>query len=442
MTSLDDFWNWRWYGKKECTMESNDYRTNTEKIETKPPVTTGKSKKVKKKSAIAKLTEKRRASESGSEFGSSVSLRSNCSKVLPESAENINLNKKGDNSKLDASNDSKDIEISNLKGTDNLPTDTISSKINDIKQDNISLNLNTDSKKDIIKDKLGSSTLETSDKKDNSANVKVIHNIEDLTDKPTPKPRSLKVISDASDISPSNYMEVDSDSDDKDKKVDIDLLSSKAPSDATVKRFRALKVANQRSESLESLKNSPFVPKPPDTPKSGRRPSKYLSKGEKRNRDPNSSSEEHDNSAKTKKQENDDVFIAENKSNPINTSSSKMGSKSDLKDNDDQNDVQMSPGRDSKIGSEVDLAQITENYKHVLQNDTGSLGFGKLPPLSPISRPPPLPGDVSSRSLRTTYKVDTSHKKVDKISYDSVSNRSSVSSAVMTPISIKEARAR
>jgi hypothetical protein len=49
-----------------------------------------------------------------------------------------------------------------------------------------------------------------------------------------------------------------------------------------------------------------------------------------------------------------------------------MGSKSDLKDNDDQNDVQMSPSRDSKIGSEVDLAQITENYKHVLQNDTGS----------------------------------------------------------------------
>lgn len=420
-------------------MESNDYRINTEKIETKPPVTTGKSKKVKKKSAIAKLTEKRRASESGSEFGSTVSLRSNCSKVLPESGENINLDKKGDNSKLDASNDSKDVEISNLKGGDNLQTDTISSKINDIKQDNISLNLNTDNKKDTIKDKLDSSTLETTDKKDNSANVKVICNIEDLTDKPTPKPRSLKVISDASDISPSNYMEVDSDSDEKDKKVDSDFLSSKAPSDATVKRFRALKVANQRSESLESLKNSPFVPKPPDTPKSGRRPSKYLSKGEKRNRDPNSSSEEPDNSAKTKKQENDDVFIAENKSNSNNTSRSKMGSKSDLKD---QNDVQMSPGRDSKIGSQVDLAQITENYKHVLQNDTGSLGFGKLPPLSPISHPPPLQGDVSSRSLRTTYKVDTSYKKVDKSNYDSVSNRSSVSTAVMTPISIKEARAR
>jgi len=149
MTSLDDFWNWRWYGKKECTMESNDYRINTEKIETKPPVT-GKSKKVKKKSAIAKLTEKRRASESGSEFGSTVSLRSNCSKVLPESGENINLVKKGDNSKLDASNDSKDIEISNLKGGDNLQTDTISSKINDIKQDNISLNLNTDNKNETI----------------------------------------------------------------------------------------------------------------------------------------------------------------------------------------------------------------------------------------------------------------------------------------------------
>jgi hypothetical protein len=66
---------------------------------------------------------------------------------------------------------------------------TISSKINDIKQDNISLNLNTDNKKDTIKDKLGSSTLETTDKKDNSANVKVIRNIED--DKPTPKPRSV-----------------------------------------------------------------------------------------------------------------------------------------------------------------------------------------------------------------------------------------------------------
>ncbi|CAC5398640.1 INPP5E [Mytilus coruscus] len=102
----------------------------------------------------------------------------------------------------------------------------------------------------------------------------------------------------------------------------------------------------------------------------------------------------------------------------------------------------MSPGRDSKMGSEVDIAQITENYKHVLQNDGDSMTFGKLPPVSPKTHPPPLPGDISSRSLRTAYRADTSFKRIDKTSFDTISNRSSTSSAIIAPISIKEARAR
>lgn len=429
-------------------MEISDDASPKEKIETKPPVT--KAKKVKKKSAIAKLTEKRRLSESGSEFGSSASLRSNSSKVLPEkNNENVNLNKNEDDSKLDAKKYTKDIEISHLNKRDNLEIEIVSTEK---KQEDLSINLNVDfNKKDIVKNKLGPSVTEQkTEKKDNLTDLNVNANIACISDtsktvdnKPTAKHRKDKFTSDASDISPSNYMDIDSDNDEKDKQVDDGLINNNSPSDATVRRFRALKVANQRSESLESLKNSPFVPKPPDTPKSGRRHSKFTSIGEKRNRDPNSSSEEPDNSAKTKKQEakidatsNDDVFIVD-----TNSSTTNMGSKSDLKDTD-QNDVLMSPGRESKMGSEVDIAQITENYKHALQNDTGPLGFGKLPPVSPKTHPPPMPGDISSRSLRTTYKAETVYKRTDKSNFDSVSNRSSGSSAIIAPITTKEARAR
>lgn len=409
-------------------MESNDDGTNKDKIDTRPPVTKGK--KVKKKSAIAKLAEKRRQSESGSEFGSTTSLRSNTSKVITDNnTTNVNLDGKQD-LKVNSSSDKKDIEIFNLKRGDNSGT-SIRVTSSEGKHDTLLSNLDRDTLKKPEQSKLNSLN-PTEDferlnvNNNSSAGSSKVDDL-DVTNKPIPRPRNYKVLSDASEISPTNYMDIDSDGEDKNKKVEDDIVSNKAPSDATVRRFRALKVANQRSESLESLKNSPFVPKPPDTPKSGRRHSKY--KGEKRNRDPNSSGEEQD-SSKAKKQDNieetmstDEVFVNDKLT----------GSKANLK----ESDVQMSPGRDSHIGSEVDLAQITENYKHALHSDTGS--YGKLPPLSPKSHPPPLPSDVTSRTLRTAYKSD---RKPDKPSFDSISNRSSVSSAMMMPISIKEARAR
>lgn len=394
-------------------MEIYDDDASKETIETRPPV--NKGKKIKKKSAIAKLAEKRRQSESGSEFGSTTSLRSNASKV---NATNVNTDIKQE-SKIDP--DKKSIEIINLQKGDNcINTD------NKGLQDTLQSNLNVHFHNKPEQSKLDQEDSDILNSNNNSSARKVELVVSDkpelvVSDKPKPKPRNHKVLSDASDISPASYMDIDSDGEDK-VAGDDDLLSSKAPSDATVRRFRALKVANQRSESLESLKNSPFIPKPPDTPKSGRRHSKFLSKGEKRNRDPNSSGEEQD--SKSKKQQNietmstDDVFVSDK------TSGSRP-------------DVQLSPGRDSHIGSEADLAQITENYKHALQSETGP--YSKLPPVSPKTHPPPLSSDVTSRSLRTAYKTD---RNTDKTSFDSISNRSSVSSAMMMPISIKEARAR
>lgn len=394
-------------------MEIYDDDASKETIETRPPV--NKGKKIKKKSAIAKLAEKRRQSESGSEFGSTTSLRSNASKV---NATNVNTDIKQE-SKIDP--DKKSIEIINLQKGDNcINTD------NKGLQDTLQSNLNVHFHNKPEQSKLDQEDSDILNSNNNSSARKVELVVSDkpelvVSDKPKPKPRNHKVLSDASDISPASYMDIDSDGEDK-VAGDDNLLSSKAPSDATVRRFRALKVANQRSESLESLKNSPFIPKPPDTPKSGRRHSKFLSKGEKRNRDPNSSGEEQD--SKSKKQQNietmstDDVFVSDK------TSGSRP-------------DVQLSPGRDSHIGSEADLAQITENYKHALQSETGP--YSKLPPVSPKTHPPPLSSDVTSRSLRTAYKTD---RNTDKTSFDSISNRSSVSSAMMMPISIKEARAR
>ena len=90
-------------------------------------------------------------------------------------------------------------------------------------------------------------------------------------------------------------MDIDNDLGGEKEIKNSDLISNNVPSDATVHRFRALRMTPDRCKSEESLKNIHFVPKPPSTPRSGR---KITSKGEKRIREANSSGEEADVEAK------------------------------------------------------------------------------------------------------------------------------------------------
>ncbi|KAJ8300522.1 hypothetical protein KUTeg_022041 [Tegillarca granosa] len=349
-------------------------------------VTNPRSHKGKKKSAVAKLAErKRRSSESGSEFGSSLSLQSTDSKVTIETKSN---------------------------------KDTINKKSNgDIKGQNDSL---IDQSKD--------------------------------TETITPKlaPRSKGVAADKAELSPPNYMDIDSDSEEEKNPESGDIISKKAPSDATVHRFRALKVANDQGNSL---KNSPFVPKPPQTPRSARSISQ---KGEKRNREAGSSGEEAEIEVKSKKQSSPTSLDSPKLNKNVNKSNELLIQKKLEK---------VKQEKDQTMSSETDLKEISKEYQNLVNAD--SLGpdsvvennnlFGsgqvtprssKLPPLSPKSHPPPLAGDVSSRSLRTAYKTDTQYpfnRTMDyskKNSFDSISQHSLSSTSIMPLIPIKEARAR
>lgn len=113
------------------------------------------------------------------------------------------------------------------------------------------------------------------------------------------------------ELSPPAPMDVGSDSDNstednRKESLDQQLISRNAPPDA-VHRFRFMRMTPDRSKSEESLKNVQFTPKPPTTPKSNR---SNLSKGEKRNRDANSSGEEHDTGIK--KQSSIKAHISDN----------------------------------------------------------------------------------------------------------------------------------
>lgn len=355
----------------------------------------------------------------------------------------------------------------------------------------------------------------------------------------------------------------DNENENKDQSKD-DYINKNAPSDATVHRFRAMRMTPDRSRSEESLKNVQFAPKPPSTPKSARR---TPPKGEKRNRESNSSGEEAD--IETKKQNSDSAKISDN---ILNTSlsnlqaveSEKMDVETDLQQpvkkglsihpnvkevkdipdilninqnmnidspetdskeasgigetdkvvfssagelvKDDTHDnsetpengkkvgkkrlgrkSRVSPQRDKKvlapldgsdlqspgkhsidtIGSASDLKAINEQYREVLKDDSlhetpkfesvipEPKNSGKLSPIQPKSLPPPLPHDIKSTSLRTTYKTDPKYAMTkffgrsfsgtgerDKAKFETMSHRSLSSTATVNAVPTREARDR
>ena len=387
------------------------------------------------------------------------------------------------------------------------------------------------------------------------------------------------------ELSPPVPMDIDNDIE-KDKETNNnDYISNNAPSDATVHRFRALRMTPDRCKSEESLKNINFAPKPPSTPRSGR----ASTKGEKRNREANSSGEEAGNDAKkqiakvkesetnsnvssnakvTKMDTSDindnidssktasaksaekkglsihpDAFVNSgvetevdlktgvvsdlrtvhnDESTPVRAFASKSGSgvsesesNTTVKETDKVPDDKNSPSNNEKkkekkktkvrlkkskvdpqpmdvsevnpsktsldtIGSASDLKAISENYQQVLKADSSpnkysevypghspgrdtsganipepSPGLGKLSPIQPRNLPPPLPHDMKSTSLRTTYKTDPSYTmnkffgrslsgvtEREKLHADTMSQRSFSTTTALHPLSTREARDR
>ncbi|XP_060083363.1 phosphatidylinositol polyphosphate 5-phosphatase type IV-like [Ylistrum balloti] len=390
----------------------------------KPPTETGTSvphKGRKKRSAISKLTEKRRNNESGSEFGSTYSLQSNASRLT----------------------ETKHAELSKTEFNSNSNNDAVISK-------NTALEIVTGSGK-------------FSDQQDSGKN-----DSSKVTPKPKPREKKNKSVLQPEELSPPP-MDVDSDSED-DKE---DGISRKAPSDATIHRFRALKMAtNERTNSVESLRNSPFAPKPPSTPRSEQKssssktsvttpdsnknvnPKGIKQKGEKRFRDPNSSGEEPEVGVKSKKQScsQTDLRSMDQNLEPKGPNDNTIGIPSPRGD------------PNVTIDSEADLKKdISNRYQDILSSDSLPLKTGKLAPITSKNHPPPLSEDISSHALKTAYKTDSSYtlnKYLESVPssprvsgsplqkppihppFDTMSQRSMSSSGVLYQIPIAEARAR
>ncbi|XP_069120497.1 phosphatidylinositol polyphosphate 5-phosphatase type IV-like isoform X2 [Argopecten irradians] len=388
----------------------------------KPPTETGTpapQKGKKKRSAISKITEKRRNNESGSEFGSTYSLQSNASKLTVSKETGHNQTELNTNSNNDISNNK---------------------------------NSKTESEKVAAGGK--------------DSDPKTTRNKDSVKVTPTPKPRDKKrdSVIRPEELSPPPPMDVDSDSDD-DKH---DGISRKAPSDATIHRFRALKMANvnERTNSVESLRNSPFTPKPPSTPRSEQKGGSNKStpesdkkvrqkvikqKGEKRFRDPNSSGEELEVGAKSKKQSCSQTDLKQMQMDEVSVSEKQTKDKADP---------------NITIDSGVDLKEdINSRYQNILSGDSLPRKTGQLEPITSKNHPPPLTEDISSQALKTAYKTDSSYtlnKYLESVPpasprvlgsplqkppihhppFDTMSQRSMSSSSVLHQIPITEARAR
>ena len=153
-----------------------------------------------------------------------------------------------------------------------------------------------------------------------------------------------------------------------------DLISNNAPSDATVHRFRALRMTPDRCKSEESLRNISFMPKPPSTPRSDRKTS---SKGEKRIRETNSSGEEADIGAK--KQVSDISIEKENSSNESNNAKvTKMdpndidgklnGSNTELRSSEKKKGISIHPDAFANSGMDIDIISNVDNNNLKLES--------------------------------------------------------------------------
>jgi len=187
------------------------------------------------------------------------------------------------------------------------------------------------------------------------------------------------------EYSPHEHMDIDDDSDNESKQKsdkNSDIIDKNAPSDATVHRFRAMRMTPDRSKSEESLKNAVFSPKPPTTPRSSR---KNFTKGEKRNRESNSSGEDLDSGPKKTNSDSKDSDIF------VNTSLSNLQAVDSEKMDVDENPAK--PQKGLKMHPDVkevkDVAELNVNQNTCMELDGAEANVNKKGAPPDDSRRPP-----------------------------------------------------
>lgn len=210
-------------------------------------------------------------------------------------------------------------------------------------------------------------------------------------------------------------------------------------------KLRALKMTPSRSSSVESLKNSPFSPRPPTTP---RKTPPDSPQKDQQGRDTSADRVNSANLNDTNPDErrtgahesvpcrdfpNSDTVILSNQKPSTHhfvqqektlTSSDKRTIPGDetTARNAHVDSVDSSSALHMDTGSELELQGVSNEYHKILEKNTletdtrrasGSLWgglssrTGRLTPLSPKHPPPPLSMDYSSRALRSANRTDS-----------------------------------
>ncbi|XP_052790393.1 uncharacterized protein LOC128224553 [Mya arenaria] len=483
----------------------------------KPP-----AKGRKKKSAAAKLAErKRRDSECGSEYGSTVSLqrgdslekespqkptgsdpptisgsRENIKSKTSNSSENIKSSskrerKKGSGDNLNTANEINKDDSDNVNKSDDkivnkdIPPKPVPRKLNrrkpvernpfttdeiedgtvvsiyEKRENNVQINrtkrdsspvakkrdstsdkpANENTSKSSVKKELFPDKANGLDSKTDTVSTLLgpgkprtgLSHLGDLPSLGVVPSRNVKNI----EVSPPEHMDIDYHSDeDNVQNKNSDIISQKAPSDATVQRFRAMRMTPDRSRSEESLKNALFSPKPPTTPRSAR---KNFTKGEKRNRETNSSGEEHDQESKKqnsvisdfltntslsnlqaadkeKMDVNEETHVQPKKGLVIHPDVKEVKDIAELNVNQNMNDPQ---GAEENVGKKVDgTEKITDNSEAKNNISPEKIAFLPVPDRgTPESVDSDGKGSVSSTGEKKGKKKGGKRNKVKPVAH-------------------------
>ncbi|KAK6195875.1 hypothetical protein SNE40_001212 [Patella caerulea] len=418
---------------------------DTSTIGTMDEPITKKQPKVKKKGMAAKLAEKKRKN------GSLVSLRSQ-SDIKTDNKGEVN----GEDLKRCNNNHNSDVDVIH-----------VSTKHNDIicvtsssKNDDVS-NVSTNSKRLTKRERYNESEDKTKDKSIIDATSS------NSSSKPRPRPRR-----NSDNMRPKNPEPIDLDegfNTGKSTGETDEAIVSPSETSQKSQRHRNLRLTHQRSNSVESLKNGPFMPKPPATPRS-----KGATKGESVIKDNISSGEEADTEAKNSPSNHRQTVIKDSHQSP-RLKNIELAIDPCALQNKSAKDIDSPIADRLSNGSETEMRELAKNYEKILNDklDTprsaaedklfnhasplqspghspSKLPSPRLAPLTPLKHPPPLPGNFTSPALRTKYKTEITNQSnlfgnsdsTPHIATDNMSQKSYASVGAIPVMTTKEARSR
>lgn len=246
----------------------------------------------------------------------------------------------------------------------------------------------------------------------------------------------------------------------------------KSPSDSTIYRFRTIRMAADQADLTDSLKQSPFVPKPPLTPRTPRKVVVMQTKENGKNGAvhlENLQSDENELHNIEEQKVGKGFAASETKVTDKQQLVMYSGQSAGTENHDpaDQTYKELQKQYTQILSDLRDIGQLESEQRAIQgQNrraesvlsdptDSGST-LGHLMPVPFKNAPPPLDSDMASHTLRTAYKADRGYwayvahrqRKLNKPMSDGGSGGhhgsdvSFASSSVMPVITTKEARSR